>query len=266
VAAEAAARRAIRSTIDTESIIERLTLSRIEQEPDLRRWFDSMTDEEARRHYGEDYEIGPRYLRLGLRAFHAWRVNVLRQRIGERLCDAEILDVGDVDGLILRDLGKRRLGFNLAESAVRNIRANGIEAVLGDGHTMPFEEASFDYVLCFETLEHVESPFELLSELARVVRPGGSVFVSVPWVSRTAVHGRDRSAERGEMHIFEFSRGDFDAILSHTPLRIAWEAVFDVLGPPHTIAERAYLLAKRRDHMVGATFKRFQFFDLELAS
>ena len=45
--------------------------------------------------------------------------------------------------------------------------------VLADGHCLPFEEASFDFVIAIAVLEHVRYPFLFLHEVARVLNPGG---------------------------------------------------------------------------------------------
>jgi SAM-dependent methyltransferase len=49
-----------------------------------------------------------------------------------------------------------------------------------DGGRLPFADASFDFVTCTETLEHFADADLALQELARVLRPGGRVVVSVP--------------------------------------------------------------------------------------
>jgi SAM-dependent methyltransferase len=54
--------------------------------------------------------------------------------------------------------------------------------VIADLHDLPVEDAVFDAVLCTEVLEHVAEPARVLDELARVLRPGGSVLITVPFV------------------------------------------------------------------------------------
>lgn len=235
---------------------------RVDEEPHLRPLYDSVTDEQTRVHEGEEHAIEGLHFQRGLRYFHAWRVDQVRRRLGDRLAPASVLDVGDTDGLILRDLGKTGTGFNLSPVAIENIRSNGIEAVLGDGHGMPFDEASFDAVLCFETLEHVENPAQVLDQLARVCRPDGRVFISIPWVPKTHIHERDPSQPRGHQHIFEFSRKDFLALLSHTDLELVSDAVCRMLGHPRTAAEWGVVAESRASHLVAGMFHRFQFFEL----
>lgn len=53
-----------------------------------------------------------------------------------------------------------------------------------DGIKLPFDDGSFDYVLCTEVLEHVSDPRAFLCDLKRVLRQGGCVILTVPWSAR----------------------------------------------------------------------------------
>ena len=61
-------------------------------------------------------------------------------------------------------------------------RAFGAADVTYDGRTFPFADASFDGVLCSEVFEHVFNPEEFLGEICRVLRPGGVLVLTVPFV------------------------------------------------------------------------------------
>ena len=50
----------------------------------------------------------------------------------------------------------------------------------GDLLAMPFRDGAFDHVLCTETLEHLTDPQRFLSEVARVLRPGGRLHMTAP--------------------------------------------------------------------------------------
>lgn len=52
---------------------------------------------------------------------------------------------------------------------------------LGDAHAMPLEDGSFDAVVAVSVLEHVEDPYQVVREIARVLRPGGVVFAWAPF-------------------------------------------------------------------------------------
>ena len=248
-----------RYTATIADLIER----RIEEEPDLRQWYEAMSDKHSRVHEGEAHAVESEHFRRGLRYFHAWRVRQVRRCLADKLDAAEFLDVGDTDGLMLKHLGKKGLGFNISQIAVDNIRSNDVEAQIGDGHGLPFPDGSFDAVLCFETLEHVENQAQVLDELARVCRPDGRVFISIPWVAHTVFHARDPGQQRGHQHITELARDDFAALLSHTNLELVSEAVCEMLGRPRSLAERVVTLEARRGNLVGGMFRRFQFFELQ---
>jgi len=49
-----------------------------------------------------------------------------------------------------------------------------------DAEGLPFDDGAFDYVSCLEVLEHVVLARQLLSEIQRVLAPGGRALVSVP--------------------------------------------------------------------------------------
>jgi SAM-dependent methyltransferase len=55
--------------------------------------------------------------------------------------------------------------------------------VWGDGNALPFATGSADCVLLSEVLEHVPRPENLLREAARVLRPGGRVLLTVPFMA-----------------------------------------------------------------------------------
>ena len=51
-----------------------------------------------------------------------------------------------------------------------------------DGHRFPFVDASFDALLCNQVLEHVFNPNEFVAEMHRVLKPGGRLVLTVPFV------------------------------------------------------------------------------------
>lgn len=53
-------------------------------------------------------------------------------------------------------------------------------AVQGDALHLPFPDDSFDRVICSEVLEHIPDDVAAMRELARVLRPGGTMAITVP--------------------------------------------------------------------------------------
>ena len=63
------------------------------------------------------------------------------------------------------------------EAARKDAPAN-VRFVEGDAIALPFEYGSFDVSACLRLLHHVHRPALAVSELARVTRPGGRIFVA----------------------------------------------------------------------------------------
>lgn len=63
--------------------------------------------------------------------------------------------------------------------ALRALAARGGRVAPAE-ETLPFEDRSFDAVLAFEVVEHVDDDIGLLEEIARVSRPGGLLILSTP--------------------------------------------------------------------------------------
>ncbi len=59
--------------------------------------------------------------------------------------------------------------------------------VVGDGHSLPFKDASFDTVWMEAVLEHVRRPMDVVAESHRVLKEGGYIYAVAPFV--TTYHG-----------------------------------------------------------------------------
>lgn len=105
-----------------------------------------------------------------------------------KLADARVLDVGCGGGLLcewLRRAGAQVTGIDLAEGMIEVAKLHAAEQgldieyrVAEAGALVETHAGAFDAVTCMEMLEHVPSPAGTVQTLARLVRPGGSVFIS----------------------------------------------------------------------------------------
>lgn len=72
---------------------------------------------------------------------------------------------------------------------------------------LPFAESSFDVVICSEVLEHIEDSRSAVSELVRVLKPGGGLIVTVPrfWPERIcwAISSSYHQEPGGHIRIFK---------------------------------------------------------------
>ena len=106
-----------------------------------------------------------------------------------------VLDLGCNDGLFLRHLpGKRHIGVEVSEAARRECaRASaesGIQVELyEDISAVP--SGSADIVISNHCLEHTLSPFDVLSQVKRVLKPDGLFIMVIPFDDwRNSVHRR----------------------------------------------------------------------------
>jgi SAM-dependent methyltransferase len=109
-------------------------------------------------------------------------------RYGGALPGRRILDLGSGMGgtsVALGLAGAAPLAFeyNRAYCDIIRLRARrydlGLPVVNGAGEQLPFDDASFDLVIAWDVVEHVQDPARLLAELARVLGPGGRVLLTV---------------------------------------------------------------------------------------
>ena len=92
---------------------------------------------------------------------------------------------------------------DLSEDALTALRAAGGNCTLGTG-PLPYDDAAFDLACFFELLEHVDDDAGFLAEVARVVRPGGVIFLSCPmnpdyWTYYDAFVGHVRRYRENEL-------------------------------------------------------------------
>jgi SAM-dependent methyltransferase len=90
--------------------------------------------------------------------------------------------------------GARVVAFDYAEAELKEVHntfgamadarevgaASLAGAVQGDGTLLPFSDGAFDRIIASEVLEHIEDDQAALDELARVLRPGGTIALTVP--------------------------------------------------------------------------------------
>ena len=84
-------------------------------------------------------------------------------------------------------------------------RETNLRFEVADGRALPYEDASFDHAYSISVLEHIPAPGdeEALNELARVVKPGGRVVITLPHAAKAYDEHRDHALYGGEDTFFQ---------------------------------------------------------------
>jgi len=130
---------------------------------------------------GERYEEHHREHRdEGDFVFVVDRIPLFQAAIGQ---GRRVLDIGCRSGALTRHFleGNEVVGLDIDRAALAKASELGIETVVADAEDpLPFPDASFDAVVAGELFEHLRFPDAVVSEMERVLRPGGVLVGSVP--------------------------------------------------------------------------------------
>ena len=97
--------------------------------------------------------------------------------------DLRILDVGCGTGLNMKYLARYGsvTGVDLSETALQFCRVRGHSQLINAPiEHLPFPDDSFDLITALDIIEHLDDDVRGLSEIARVLKPGGRAIVLVP--------------------------------------------------------------------------------------
>jgi len=92
-----------------------------------------------------------------------------------------ILDIGCATGEYcnkLESLGFKCTGIDINRKYIKKAQENGVEAYVMEANDLKFPDNSFDTVLLFEVLEHVNDPLKVLKESKKV--SSKNILVTVP--------------------------------------------------------------------------------------
>jgi SAM-dependent methyltransferase len=117
---------------------------------------------------------------LEFQAFQADLLIGYLQEHGVRFAGSTLLDLGSgVGGYGGQFAARGATVFSLDLKPLRRSDP-GIHGVCANAGVVPLRDESVDLVFCASLLEHVPRPGDVLSEIERVLRPGGTAYVSFP--------------------------------------------------------------------------------------
>lgn len=166
----------------------------------------------------------------------------------------EVLDVACGTGYGSRLLahGARVSGVDRDEQSVQRARARAGGAFLvAEVPPIPLPNDAFDFVTSFETVEHISDDVGFVREIARVLRPGGTLLISSPNMDVSAPEG----VPGNRWHVREHTLTSLTTLLAEAGLQV--DRVYGQSFPPriprgHRIAWRLHGLAWERPGLRAA--------------
>lgn len=119
------------------------------------------------------------------RLWHGAKINLAKKIIKDSQFQ-NCLDVGSASGFMVSEIskdhpGKIFFGIDVYDKAIKfaKKRYPNIKFQVATAEKLPFKNGSFDLILCFETIEHIENPQIALEEMKRVLKKGGTAIVTM---------------------------------------------------------------------------------------
>lgn len=123
--------------------------------------------------------------------------------------EGRVLEIGTGTGYgvdIIAPHAVQYVTLDKCRSEELNEMPSNVEFVQCAVPPLPFEDESFDCVVSFQVIEHIRRDKEFVSEVWRVLKPGGKFIVSTP--------NRPMSLTRNPWHVREYTAEEFKALLS----------------------------------------------------
>lgn len=137
---------------------------------------------------------------------------------------------GEMLKLILQqDVGKELYGIDLSGKMLHVAKSKlpeQVKVLLGDSESLPFPNNTFDVVFCNDSFHHYPAPRNVLSEVHRVLKPGGTFLMGDCWqplVGRIIMNFYMRHSKEGDVKIY--SEAEIVSMLSEYFRNVSWEQI-----------------------------------------
>ena len=122
-----------------------------------------------------------------------------------------VLDIGCGSSRIILDL-KEAVGVDILFRKLRFLKPNHSKLVQASTFALPFLSDSFDVVINSQVIEHIPQDPEIMNEMWRVLRPGGTLILGTPdygrwsWVALEWMYGKVLEGGYAHEHITHYTR------------------------------------------------------------
>ena len=134
--------------------------------------------------------------------------SVLAYHHAAEIISGDVLEIGTGTGYGVEILAPKCKKFITVDKFIQPgvTEADNIERHQMTVPPIGFENGSFDFVVCFQVIEHIKDDMQFVREVARVLRPGGKFIVSTP--------NAPMSLTRNPWHIREYTAEELQNLLS----------------------------------------------------
>lgn len=173
----------------------------------------------------------PEVIVIGWTDTHVAEEHLARYLVAQKIAYGRVLDVASGSGYGSHILSRGRLveyvisvdiDFNLLRYGKMVFNINAIQA---NAMNLPFRASSFDTVVSFETIEHLDNPALFLNQIRRVLKNGGLLILSTPNKFYTSPLV---SKPLNPYHVTEFYLGELIKLL----LNSGFKPLFILCGKP----------------------------------
>ena len=144
------------------------------------------------------------------------------------------LDLGCGTGEMMKqilqtDNCKELYGIDLSEEMLAVAKSklpDQVKLLLGDSESLPFPDNFFDVVYCNDSFHHYPAPQNVLSEVQRVLKPGGTFLMGdcwQPYIGRVIINFYMRHSKEGDVKIY--SETEMVSMLSEYFHDVSWERI-----------------------------------------
>jgi 2-polyprenyl-3-methyl-5-hydroxy-6-metoxy-1,4-benzoquinol methylase/predicted nucleic acid-binding Zn-ribbon protein len=149
-----------------------------------------------------------------------WNEHISRYHFAARLArHKRVLDIGCGTGYGTAELAhsaSHATGVDCSQEAISHAQQNyqntNLQFQVAQAEHLPFDDASYHLVVCFEVIEHLADYRALLSEVRRVLSPHGQFLVSTPNIKYYAESRKLQGPN--PYHAHEFDYQEYRALLS----------------------------------------------------
>lgn len=168
----------------------------------------------------------------------------------------------DADEAEVKDVSWMMKGLSSEDDQVAG-RGGAGTALVGNALSLPFADGTFDRIIAAEVLEHIPGDRPAIAELARVLRPGGTMAVTVPrwWPELVTWAISDEYHDRPGGHIRIYRRSVLESRVRETGLVPYGAHHAHALHTPYWWL-RAAVGVDREDHPVVRAYHKVLVWDI----